>query len=730
LYRGVIVAIVAIIGISMIGTGYLSGNDNDNGGGWFNKYWNSDNNWFKKSWDYFDYKKFMGFMNSGGSDNDDNDDCDDHKKDHKENYDGYKKYYDDNKNHFDKGDYKKYLDDYKKYFDNNRQGFDKTDFKQYMDYYKKFLEDNKKSFDKEDYDKYDKEYKKYSDEYPSHDDDCNDMDDNDDKTMIDKATIDFNIGIRELKENGQTYFQNIVDECIFQSEDSFAPLCIKCKFLKMDGTTVVAKGEVIELDQSYTANQEVVIPMSSVPWAAPYTPVANDVQDVDKVEITICGKNCVPTFADFTSLKHGSRQTAINNAMASSGISVSATANSGGYNEVIIFDADKTGTADTDLQVGGGKHLLIIAENLVDSSPADGLIDSPDDSANGGTISVQMATPMFLKSFVLVDHENDPNAKAIAYDSANNVIKSVTLPITGDGQFTTVFMNAANVKRLDVTFKDSGGITNIDLKCSPPDREGCTPGFWKQKQHFKFWKTYKTTDKFAYTFGLTGSYADLKIKVDNNYIKLKDATLLQALNAQGGGLNALARHAVAALLNAASGANYAFTVDEVKTMVKNAIISGSYETTKNKLETENERGCPFGDDKCDCEDKKDYYDKYYNDHKKYYDDNKKKFSKYDYKKYMDEHKKYLNDYGKYMDKSDYKMHTDYFKKFLDNNKKKFSSSDYKKYSDDHKKYSNDYKNHSDSCTCDDDRDKDHYDKDDDDKDDKDYKYKYGKDHDD
>src|SRR3989344_3277849 len=180
----------------MIGTGYLSGNDNDNGGGWFNKYWNSDNNWFKKSWDYFDYKKFMGFMNSGGSDNDDNDDCDDHKK---------------------------------------------------------FLEDNKKSFDKEDYDKYDKEYKKYSDEYPSHDDDCNDMDDNDDKTMIDKAMISFNINQRQLKDNGQTYFQNIVDQCIFQSEDSFAPLCIKCKFLTMDGTTVVAKGEVIELDQSYTA---------------------------------------------------------------------------------------------------------------------------------------------------------------------------------------------------------------------------------------------------------------------------------------------------------------------------------------------------------------------------------------------------------------------------------------------------------------------------------------------
>src|SRR3990172_1171219 len=285
----------------MIGTGYLSGNDNDNDGGWFNKFWNSDNNWFKKSWnsdnnwfkkswDDFDFNKFMGFMNSGGSNNDDDDkdDCDDRKKDHKEHYDGYKKYYDDNKNYFDKGDYKKHLDDFKKYFDDNRQGFDKADFKQYMDYYKKYLEDNKKSFDKDDYDKYDKEYKKYTDEYPSHDDDCEDMDDNDDNTMVDHAIINFDIIQRKLKDGDQIYFQNIVDKCIFETEDSFASLCVKCKFLNSQNI-VIAKGKVIKLDKSYTGGTELPIPMSPVPWAAPYTPVANDVQNVDKVELTICG---------------------------------------------------------------------------------------------------------------------------------------------------------------------------------------------------------------------------------------------------------------------------------------------------------------------------------------------------------------------------------------------------------------------------------------------------------
>jgi len=282
----IFIVIAAILGSSLVGVGHMSGNPGDN-----------YSDWYKKFWDYFDFKKYTGFLNSGGSDNDHNGkcDCEDRKKDHKEHYDGYKKFYDDNKNHFEKGDYKKYLDDYKKYFDNNKQGFDKTDFKQYTDYYRKFLDDNKNYFDKDDYDKYDKEHKNYMNEYPSHGDHCTCMDDNHDHTLIDKATIDFNIGIREIKDHGQTYFQNIVDQCIFSSPQSFKPLCIKCKFITMDGKTTLATGEVMKLDKSYTANQEVIIPMSSVPWAAPYTPVANDAQYVDKVEITICGeKNICP----------------------------------------------------------------------------------------------------------------------------------------------------------------------------------------------------------------------------------------------------------------------------------------------------------------------------------------------------------------------------------------------------------------------------------------------------
>ena len=70
--------------------------------------------------------------------------------------------------------------------------------------------------------------------------------------------------------------------------------------------------------------------------------------------------------------------------------------------------------------------------------------------------------------------------------------------------------------------------------------------------------------------------------------------MLQALQAQGGGVNALARHAVAALLNA-SNPDVAsdFTVAQVIALVQAAVASGDFETAKNLLAAANEQGCPL-----------------------------------------------------------------------------------------------------------------------------------------
>jgi hypothetical protein len=119
-----------------------------------------------------------------------------------------------------------------------------------------------------------------------------------------------------------------------------------------------------------------------------------------------------------------------------------------------------------------------------------------------------------------------------------------------------------------------------ELDPPPPGDEGCTPGYWKQSQHFDSWEGYATGDDFDTVFGVD--------------LFSPDITLLQALNLGGGGVNALARHAVAALLNAASsGVDASLTEAEVIQLVQDAETSGDFEAAKNTLAASNELGCPL-----------------------------------------------------------------------------------------------------------------------------------------
>ena len=59
-------------------------------------------------------------------------------------------------------------------------------------------------------------------------------------------------------------------------------------------------------------------------------------------------------------------------------------------------------------------------------------------------------------------------------------------------------------------------------------------------------------------------------------------------------MNALARHGVAALLNASNpDVDFAFTTAEVIALVHDAIVSGDFETAHQLLAAANEQGCPL-----------------------------------------------------------------------------------------------------------------------------------------
>jgi hypothetical protein len=111
--------------------------------------------------------------------------------------------------------------------------------------------------------------------------------------------------------------------------------------------------------------------------------------------------------------------------------------------------------------------------------------------------------------------------------------------------------------------------------------EGCTPGFWK---NHPFPEPYTPETLFNDVFGVT-------IAGD------EDLTLGESLNLGGGGESALARQAVAALLNAASDEiDFEFTVEEVIEKVQDAIASGDpeeIEDLEDEFDRENNRGCPL-----------------------------------------------------------------------------------------------------------------------------------------
>lgn len=107
--------------------------------------------------------------------------------------------------------------------------------------------------------------------------------------------------------------------------------------------------------------------------------------------------------------------------------------------------------------------------------------------------------------------------------------------------------------------------------------EGCTPGYWKQSQHFDSWVGYTPGQLFSTVF------ADA----------FPGKTLLQVLGQGGGGLNALGRHTVAALLNASSSVDYDLNTAQVIAAFNAAFASGDYETQKNIFAGFNEQGCPL-----------------------------------------------------------------------------------------------------------------------------------------
>jgi hypothetical protein len=251
----------------------------------------------------------------------------------------------------------------------------------------------------------------------------------------------------------------------------------------------------------------------------------------------------------------------------------------------MIFDATCTpgGTpasctgGDSDLFHPTNGNILILSEDLDSSDP-----DDTDLAGSFVTFSFDRFGPgaVTVTELTLFDTEEAGGTIELQTTSGTQTIE---IPAIGDGQKQVLPIGVSGVVLMTVTFAGSGAVDNVRLEVEEPDQpgggEGCTPGYWKQAQHFDSWTGFSQSDLYEAVFGVDASFP-------------ATFTLLDALGQGGGGEKALGRHAVAALLNAANdGVNFAFTTAEVIAIVQQAYATGDFEAAKDRLAAENELGC-------------------------------------------------------------------------------------------------------------------------------------------
>jgi hypothetical protein len=151
-------------------------------------------------------------------------------------------------------------------------------------------------------------------------------------------------------------------------------------------------------------------------------------------------------------------------------------------------------------------------------------------------------------------------------------VASATSALTGITVTGATFTSDLNARSVSVDVGEQSIVTvNFVNSLLPPGNQGCTPGYYKQTQHFAAWGSILQTQAVSSVF--TGALSSLASE-----------NLLAAL--QGGGGSGLAgaetillRAAVAALLNASNSAvKYPLTSAQVISEVNTALASGDRDT--------------------------------------------------------------------------------------------------------------------------------------------------------
>jgi len=167
---------------------------------------------------------------------------------------------------------------------------------------------------------------------------------------------------------------------------------------------------------------------------------------------------------DFAGLPAG---TVLGEQYASLGVHISGDTNRVDLPDtVVVFDSNGSGSRDPDLEVHVG-NIAILGKNANDAD-SDGLVDSPDENNFGGKQTYTFDNPVHVGSFMFIDKDHGTPDRATAYDVDDNVVATALIPVGANASVQTIDINADNVARLEIRYRDSGGLTGIEV-CPPPE---------------------------------------------------------------------------------------------------------------------------------------------------------------------------------------------------------------------------------------------------------------------
>ena len=163
----------------------------------------------------------------------------------------------------------------------------------------------------------------------------------------------------------------------------------------------------------------------------------------------------------------------------------------------------------------------------------------------------------------------------VTVTDTNNVLTSFTKTIGPNPGAN----NNSQVDPYSVTLVNHADNLTADFGYQPRgNASGCSPGYWKQSQHFD-----------SYPQGVGPNSLFTSVGFDNAF---PGKTLVQVLSTGGGGLTALGRIIVGAYLNAATINGFPYTKQQVVNDFNAVFPGGDYEKLKSKYEALQDP-CPF-----------------------------------------------------------------------------------------------------------------------------------------